>query len=135
MRTQDQSLASLSGFTIQCYRELWSRLQTQLGRGFAAAVVEAGNCSSDWTPSLAASMCRGCGPKKTKKKKRKKENTQVLANNELAIRQFTIAPGCRLLQSLMKSFSSPICSPRENTGDYQHYISRLFNTKICQTQF
>ena len=31
------------------------------------AVVEAGSCSSDSSPSLGASICRGCGPKKKKK--------------------------------------------------------------------
>ena len=28
-----------------------------------------GSYSSDWTPSLGTSICLGCGPKKTKKKK------------------------------------------------------------------
>ena len=33
------------------------------------AVAEAGGYSSDWTPSLGTSMCRACGPKKTKNEK------------------------------------------------------------------
>ena len=41
----------------------------------AVAVVEAGSCSSGFTPGLGTSTCQGCGPKKTKKKKeRKKKN-------------------------------------------------------------
>ena len=32
----------------------------------AVAVVQAGSCSSDQTPSLGTSICRGCGPKETK---------------------------------------------------------------------
>ena len=38
----------------------------------AVAVTGAvtGSYSSDLTPSLGTSMCHGCGPKKTKKKKK-----------------------------------------------------------------
>ena len=43
----------------------------QLGSGIAVAVVWAGSYSSDLTPSLGTSICRECGPKKTKKKKKK----------------------------------------------------------------
>ena len=64
-----QSLASLSGLKIWHCRELWHRLQTQLGTDVAVAV--AGSCSSDWIPSLGTSMCLKCGPKKqiTKQKR------------------------------------------------------------------
>ena len=41
----------------------------------AVAVVWAGTCSSDLTPSLETSICSGCSPKKQKKKK--KRNTLV----------------------------------------------------------
>ena len=37
----------------------------------AVAVVEAGSCSSDWTPSLGTSMCPGAVLKSKKKKKTK----------------------------------------------------------------
>ena len=67
MRTWVRSLASLSGF--QHFHELWCRSQTQLGSCMAVAVVQAGSCSSDSTPSLGTSVCHGCGPKKIKKKK------------------------------------------------------------------
>ena len=40
----------------------------QLKSGVAAAVVQAGSCSSDSTPSLGTSMCRRCSLKKEKKK-------------------------------------------------------------------
>ena len=48
---------------------LWCRLQTQLGSRVAVALAQASGYSSDWTPSLGTFMCRGCSPKKTKKKK------------------------------------------------------------------
>ena len=66
MRMQVRSLASLSGLRIWTSRELWCRSQMQLGSH--VAVVEAGSCTSDATPSLGTSMCRGCGRKKIKKK-------------------------------------------------------------------
>ena len=37
----------------------------------AVAVAEASGYSSDSTPSLGTSICSGCGPRKTKKKKKK----------------------------------------------------------------
>ena len=37
----------------------------------AVAVVQASSCNSDLTPSLGPSKCHGCGPKKTKKKKKR----------------------------------------------------------------
>ena len=70
MRMQVGSLASLSGLRIQRYCELWCRLQMQLRSGVAVAV--AGLYSSDWTPSLGTSICRGCGPKKTHTQKTQK---------------------------------------------------------------
>ena len=36
--------------------------------GSSVAVVQAGSCSSDSTPSLGTSICCGCGPEKKKKK-------------------------------------------------------------------
>ena len=45
---------------------LWCRSQM-------AAVVQAGSCSSHWTPRLGASIGCRCGLKKTKMNKRKKE--------------------------------------------------------------
>ena len=65
-----QSLASLSRLRIQRCRELWWRPQTRLGSPVAVAVAQAGSYNSNQTPSLGTSICRGCGPKKTKKKKK-----------------------------------------------------------------
>ena len=47
----------------------------RLGSGVAVAVAVAvaGSYSSDQTPSLGSSICCGCGPKKTKDKKRNTE--------------------------------------------------------------
>ena len=39
----------------------------QLRSHVAVAVLQASGYSSDWTPSLGTSICRWCGPKKTKK--------------------------------------------------------------------
>ena len=60
--------ALLSGLRIRHCRELWCRSQRQLGSGVAVAVVEAGGYSSDSTPSLGTSMCRGAVLKREKKK-------------------------------------------------------------------
>ena len=64
-----QSLASLSGLRIRCCRELWCRSQTRLRFHATLAVVQAGSCRSNWTPSLGTSVCHGYGPKKKKEKK------------------------------------------------------------------
>ena len=45
--------------------------QTQLGSHVAVAVVKAGRCGSDLTPSLRTSICGGYGPKNAKVKNRK----------------------------------------------------------------
>ena len=66
MRLQVPSWALLSGLRIQGCRELWRRLQTQLGSCVAVAVVQASSCNSAQTPSVGTSICHGCGPKKTK---------------------------------------------------------------------
>ena len=64
MRTRVHSLALLSGSRIWRCRELWCRLQMRLGSCIAVAVVSAGSCSSNWTPSLGTSICRGSAPPK-----------------------------------------------------------------------
>ena len=66
MRLRVRSPASLSRLRIQHGQELWCRSQTQFRSCVAVAVAEAGSYSSDWPPSLGTSICRGCGPKKTK---------------------------------------------------------------------
>ena len=67
MRFRVQSLVSLSGLRIRCCHEPWCRSQTWLGSVVAVALAWASGYSSDLTPSLGTSICRGCGPKKTKK--------------------------------------------------------------------
>ena len=56
---------------------------------------KAGGYSSDWTPSLGTSTCPRCGPKKTKRQKKKKEFgirgknlEQVEENADLTVTQF-----------------------------------------------
>ena len=70
MRTQDQSLASLSGLRILRCPEPWRRSQMWLRSLVAMAVVEAGSCSSDSTPNLGTSICCRCSPKNKKTKKK-----------------------------------------------------------------
>ena len=60
-------LVSLSGLGIQHCHELLCRSQTRLGSGVAVAVLWAGSCSSDSTPSLGTSVCHRGGPKKRKR--------------------------------------------------------------------
>ena len=67
MRMQVQSLASLSGLRIWCCCELWCRSQMWLRSGVAVAVVKAGSCSSNSTPSPGTSICQRYSPKKTNK--------------------------------------------------------------------
>ena len=71
MKTQVQSQASLSRLRIQCCRELWYRLQTQVGSCVAVAVVLAGGYSLDLTPSLGNSVCCSVALKETKNKQTK----------------------------------------------------------------
>ena len=71
MRLQVRSLASLSGLRIQRCREPWRRSQTWLGSGIDVALAQADSYTSDQTPSLGTSICRGCGPIKRPKIKNK----------------------------------------------------------------
>lgn len=68
MRTQVQSLASVSESGIRCCCELQCRSQTQLGYCVAIAMTKASRCRSNSTPSLGTSICHNCGPKKQKTK-------------------------------------------------------------------
>ena len=73
MRIWVRFLALLSGLRIQCYHELWCRLQTWLGSHVAVALAVASSCSSNSTLSLATSICHRCSPEKQKKKKKKEK--------------------------------------------------------------
>ena len=66
MHEDERSLVSVNRLTIQCCCELWCRSQVRLRSRVVVAVVLVGRCSSNSTPSLGTSICRGCGPKKTK---------------------------------------------------------------------
>ena len=59
---------------IQCCRELWCGLRTQLGSCIAG--IQTGSYSSDSTPSLRTFICYRCGPKKLKSEKEKKEESE-----------------------------------------------------------
>ena len=97
MRTQVRSLASLRGLGIRRCPELWCGSRMQLGSGVAVAVGYAASQSSDWTPSLGTSMCRGFGPKKTEGKKEvKKEKTAPFSHQCMAL-QLETMPACSAL--------------------------------------
>ena len=49
-----------------------------LGSGIAVAVMQAGSCRSNLTPSLGTSICCRCDPKKEKKKEPLKVNNVVI---------------------------------------------------------
>ena len=53
--------------------ELWCRSKMQLRSCIAVAVAVAGGYSSNWTPSLATSICHGSGPRNGKMAKRQKD--------------------------------------------------------------
>ena len=84
-RIRVQSLALLSESGIWHCCEPRCRSQTWLRS--SVAVAKAGSCSSDSTPSLGTSMCRGCNHKNKKKKERKEkkdmEDTEKLVCLEL----------------------------------------------------
>ena len=89
MRMQVRSMASLSRLRIQCCRELWCRLQMQLGSQVAVVAEKAGDCPPQLTPDLGTSICSKCGHKKRKKKKkkvccRKKARAQKAAGQKAA---------------------------------------------------
>ena len=72
MRLRVRSLPLLSGLRLRRCRELWCRLQTRLGSRVAVALAWACGYSSDSTPSLGTSICRGSSPRNSKKTKKKK---------------------------------------------------------------
>ena len=74
MRTGVQSLASLSELRIQHCHELQCRLQMRLRSGIAMAVLQAGSCSSDLTPSLGTSIYLRCDPRENKQTNKKKNS-------------------------------------------------------------
>lgn len=54
------------GLRIRPWHELWCRSQMQLRSLVAVTVAQAGGYCSNWTPSLATSICCRCSPKKGK---------------------------------------------------------------------
>ena len=73
MRTQVQSLALLSGSrpAVAMSHGVGRRCGSDLK--FALAVVQAGGYSSNSTSGLGTSVCHGCGPKETKRQKKKRK--------------------------------------------------------------
>ena len=51
----------------------------QLRSCTAVDVMEAGKCSSYWTPSLGTSICRGCSLKKQKTKQNKTIHQKIFS--------------------------------------------------------
>src|SRR5512136_1347482 len=76
MRLRVRSLPLLSGLTIRRCHELWCRLQMRLGSRVAVALAWAGGYSSDSTPSLGTSICRGSGPRNSNNNNNKTTTTK-----------------------------------------------------------
>ena len=85
IRNHEVAGSILSGLRIRGCCELWCRSQTWLGSGVAEALVKAGSCSSDWTPSLGTSIYHGCSPEKTKKQQQKKPITNSYRTREATV--------------------------------------------------
>ena len=98
MRFQVRSLTLLSGLRIWHCRELWCKVQTQLGSGIAVAVVQASSCSSNQTPSLGTSICRDCGPKKPKNKKTKQNKKTAYLTCTNCLKYNSTRPVCTILR-------------------------------------
>ena len=71
-------LASLRGSGIWCCHELWCRSQMWFRSGVAVAMVQADSYSSDSTPSLRTSMCRG-----------KQNNNKFMVNLKIVLEKIT----------------------------------------------
>ena len=68
---------------IWCCHELWCRLHMRLRSQVTVAVAQAGGYSSNWTPSLGTSICRGRGSRKGKKTNNNNNNNNNKINNIL----------------------------------------------------
>ena len=55
----------------------------RLGSCVAVAVVQAGSCSSDWTPCLGTSICLQCGPKKEENKTKQNKTKKLYQYKEV----------------------------------------------------
>ena len=84
----------------------------------------AGSYSSNWTPSLGTSICRGCGPKKTKRKSIREKNRKQRIIRHLMELCFLSSTGSVYY---LKTFSLLICShihfPRPRTKGKNAYFS------------
>ena len=78
MRMWIPSLASFSGLGIWCCCEMRCKSQTQLGSQVSVAVVKAGSCSSNLSPSLGTSRSYGCGPLNNNNKNPPKKPQTIL---------------------------------------------------------
>ena len=132
-----RSLASLSVSGIWHCRELWCRSKTQLGFHVAAAVVWAGSCSCDLTPSLGTSLRCRRSPKK--KKKKVQNRIAILCNKttsrciskklkagsprDSCITMFTAA-----LFAIVKMQKQPNCPSTGECTNYIMYIAQCINT-------
>ena len=81
MKLRVQSLALLSGLRIRHCCELWCRLQMWLWSRVAVALAQAGGYSSDSTPSLGTSICRGSGLRNSKKKTKTNKQTNKISKS------------------------------------------------------
>ena len=87
MRLRVLSLALLRGLRIWHCHEPWCSSKMWLGSHADVPVVQAGSYSSNSTPSLGTSICRGSGPRnnnnnnnnnKKDKRQQKKNNNKII---------------------------------------------------------
>ena len=131
MKTQVQSVSSLSGLRIQYCHELWCSLQMWLGSLIAVAVVEAGSCSSNLTSSLGTSICHNSKKTKTQNKtKNLIDSINYYLIPLVKISHITI-PGYKGDQKMQPLFTHPFSSDNSTLWkkvNIQQAASCLYHT-------
>ena len=132
MRLRVQSLPLLSGLTIWRCCELWCRLQTWLGSYVAVALVQAGGYSSNRTPSLGTSTCRGRIPRKDEKTKKKNKTPQKNPKNHTQNRTLDpslpecLCPRVPAAERKLEFTQGPLSSPLRSTLTFILSTSHFF---------
>ena len=138
MRLRVRSLALLNGLSIWRCRELWCRSQTWLRSGIAVAVAVADSRSSDSTPSLGTSICRGCGQKRKKKNTPKKydmyrdESEEYMRRNDYVMLQWQTSPKSQFVYKIKNQtgyMSIKVCC-----GFLRHLHSRTFAERLATVE-
>ena len=96
------------------------------------AVVQAGGYSSDWTPSLGTSICRGCGPKKQTNKKNCFHVPDVLSENYFKIKVRLFSHSSEMTYLGDYYMPTAILKGREYTKEGERIpIKGILHAKCC----